>query len=239
MSNGFPLCCAIAAVSTLLGSLPASAQNRGIIPAYEFGSVALDYPANVAPSGSVSLQGTLGQTFAFTAGSPFGQYPAALGFWDTGAPYVYNLAVGLDGFVGDPTGITLHIRLWNVFGQIADTPVTQTNRSGEATVRSWANPSYINIVSVKGDRWLRRAAPLVPLANPFLDYPFAAVLLLPGDVNNDNQTDRFDYNAFKIAFGSRPGDLNWTPLADLDGDGEVGRFDYNLFKLNFGMVGDN
>ena len=64
-------------------------------------------------------------------------------------------------------------------------------------------------------------------------------LLIPGDVTGDNTIDRFDYNAFKNAFGTSPGNPNWNPMADLDGDGVVGRFDYNIFKLNFGKTGDN
>jgi hypothetical protein len=237
MKQLWMVCCAIGALMAC--GVPALAQGGGTIPAVEFGSVALDYPASATPSGAVSLQGTAGQAFAFTDASLPGPSPALLGFWDAGVPYSYRLAVGLEGFAADPTGVPLTVRLWNTFGQVADATITPMTAPGEAVARSWANPAFVIGVSVKGDRWLRRAAPLVPPADPFRDSPSAAVLLLPGDVNDDNQTDRFDYNAFKLAFGSRPGDATWNPLADLDGDGEVGRFDYNWFKLYFGRVGDN
>lgn len=228
----------VAVLSLLATGTTAFAQERGSITTFEFSSVAVDYPAN----GGASLQGSAGQVLlsgdiALAGGQASQQ--AALGFWETGVKFLYKVFATLDGFRGDASQVDLNARVWNTFGEPTESVVVRADNTGLALVRSWANPTFVNGISVKGDRWLRRSSGVSLIVNPYSDYPTATVLLLSGDVTNDNKTDRFDYNAFKSAFGSRPGDALWNPLADLDGDGLVGRFDYNLFKANFGLQGDN
>ncbi|WP_309708282.1 dockerin type I domain-containing protein [Armatimonas sp.] len=230
----------IALGTIVMSPLPTNAQSGGSITTFEFSSVAMDYPTNAAQNHFTSLQGAAGQSFLGAAEPTFSQgNTATLGFLETSVKYIYRLSFSLDGFVGDVTQISLSARLWNVFGEMADTTTVQADASGLMIVRSWANPTYVGTASLKGDRWLRRSSSLSPIGNPFLDYPFASYSLIPGDVTGDNTIDRFDYNAFKNAFGTSPGNPNWNPMADLDGDGVVGRFDYNIFKLNFGKTGDN
>jgi hypothetical protein len=38
---------------------------------------------------------------------------------------------------------------------------------------------------------------------------------LPGDVNFDDKIDIYDIVFIVSAYGSKPGDTNWTPLADI------------------------
>lgn len=53
-----------------------------------------------------------------------------------------------------------------------------------------------------------------------------------GDVDGDNDTDVFDFNAFASRFGDQ-GVERWTS-GDLDGDGDVDALDFNVFATDFG-----
>jgi len=54
-----------------------------------------------------------------------------------------------------------------------------------------------------------------------------------GDVTNDNRVDLNDLVAWDAAYGSRPGDLNWNPQADINGDGVVDGLDGELIIQNY------
>jgi len=55
-----------------------------------------------------------------------------------------------------------------------------------------------------------------------------------GDVNWDGVIDAYDVDLMKSAFGSKPGDPNWIPDADLNGDGTVNIFDTGIVGRNYG-----
>jgi len=57
-----------------------------------------------------------------------------------------------------------------------------------------------------------------------------------GDVNWDGVIDEEDLNLLREAYGSRPGDPNWNPDADLDGDGYVDVRDIVTCAQNQGLV---
>lgn len=44
---------------------------------------------------------------------------------------------------------------------------------------------------------------------------------LPGDINGDGIVNEIDQDLYSAAYGSRPGDPNWNPDADISGDGFV------------------
>jgi parallel beta-helix repeat protein len=59
----------------------------------------------------------------------------------------------------------------------------------------------------------------------------------PGDINADQVVDIFDCASVALAFGSRPGDPNWSPNADINNDGIVDIFDIVVVALHFGESG--
>lgn len=59
--------------------------------------------------------------------------------------------------------------------------------------------------------------------------------LLRGDVNDDYAVDVFDLVTVGLAFGSKPGDYNWNPDADLSNDWDrIDIFDLATVGVNFG-----
>jgi hypothetical protein len=57
---------------------------------------------------------------------------------------------------------------------------------------------------------------------------------LPGDINGDGIIGITDVVIAAIAFGSKPGDPNWNPLADLNQDGTIKIQDLVIIRDNFG-----
>jgi len=70
-----------------------------------------------------------------------------------------------------------------------------------------------------------------PLMQPFTK------IQIPGDINNDGTVDIFDCVVVALAFGSKPGDPNWNPVADINNDGIVDIFDIVVVALHFGEAG--
>jgi parallel beta-helix repeat protein len=58
--------------------------------------------------------------------------------------------------------------------------------------------------------------------------------LIPGDINQDGTVDIFDCVIIALAFGSKPGDPNWNPVADINNDGIVDIFDIVVVAVHFG-----
>jgi hypothetical protein len=67
-----------------------------------------------------------------------------------------------------------------------------------------------------------------------IDGSFTNTKTLPGDLNGDNTVDIYDAQLAANAFGSKPGDDNWNPVADMDGNGTVDIFDLVILCQNFG-----
>jgi len=61
--------------------------------------------------------------------------------------------------------------------------------------------------------------------------------LIPGDINQDGTVDIFDCVIIALAFGSKPGDSNWNPVADINNDGLVDIFDIVFVAVHFGETG--
>ncbi|MEM3760052.1 MAG: hypothetical protein QXZ02_02945, partial [Candidatus Bathyarchaeia archaeon] len=54
-----------------------------------------------------------------------------------------------------------------------------------------------------------------------------------GDINNDDYVDINDLNAWDVAYGSKSGDPNWNPQADINNDGIVDKADGMLIIENY------
>jgi len=55
-----------------------------------------------------------------------------------------------------------------------------------------------------------------------------------GDLNSDGTVDLDDLYIISLAFGSKPGDLNWNKYADLSGDDLVNVIDLRVAARHFG-----
>ncbi len=64
----------------------------------------------------------------------------------------------------------------------------------------------------------------------------AGTSFLTGDLDGDCDVDGADIAAMAAAMGSREGDDNWNPLADLDESGQVNHLDLGLMSENLGSV---
>jgi hypothetical protein len=59
-------------------------------------------------------------------------------------------------------------------------------------------------------------------------------VVLIGDINGDKVVDIFDAILMSTSFGSKNGDPNWNPNADLDNSGEIDIFDAIILSSHFG-----
>jgi parallel beta-helix repeat protein len=57
---------------------------------------------------------------------------------------------------------------------------------------------------------------------------------VPGDLNDDTKVNLEDLVLLALAYGSKPGDSNWNPNADIDGDGVVGKSDLAILAQHYG-----
>ena len=220
--------------------LSSGAQAQLSITNYEFSSVAVDYPANLADPSPKSLQGSLGQTMV-TVDPPtnVGVNLAFLGFWETGVKFRYKGQVQLEDFAGpDYTVVPIGIRFWNNQEENNDTVLVSLDATGHYVADSWMNPAAVAGLSAKGPRHLRqRLAPTIP-GDPLL-YPTTNFDLRAGDANDDNFVDVFDLNEVILAFNTADGDPNFNGgVADFNYDGFVDVFDLNSVIVNFNTNGD-
>lgn len=74
-------------------------------------------------------------------------------------------------------------------------------------------------------------------ASVLIEKIYEIVPELLGDLNNDRIVDIYDVVTASIAFGSRQGDDNWNPIADIvEPHGEVDIFDVVTVTKNFGKT---
>lgn len=76
----------------------------------------------------------------------------------------------------------------------------------------------------------------IPDVPPWYDGPMGRILgvRLQGDLNGDGIVDIFDVVTVATAFGTKPGDEKWNPVADLNNDSMVDIFDVVTVTSNFG-----
>ncbi len=240
------LCSALTPLSVAAGVLlvsPAAFAQAPGIAFYEFSSCALDF----APSGTppLSLQATLGQTLVTVdPPTPPGQTRAALGFWETGVPFLYQTQVDLEGFVGRTAAplrsLPFTFQLLDASGTLIDQieafpASTNAQNSANFAVSSWANPAFVASLTAKGDRWLRqkKASTLSAAGSPG-----AAFALLAGDANNNNVVDVDDLTLLLNLYNTAAGDGLYLAAADFTGNGTVDVDDLTLLLHNYNTNGN-
>ena len=103
---------------------------------------------------------------------------------------------------------------------------------------TWNVPSWLT----PGDYQIRAAFPYSwvdddPSDNTLLsDKVTVAAAGITGDINNDGIVDIMDVVIAALAFGSRPGNPNWNPEADLMADGLIDIVDLVIIGVNFGRT---
>jgi hypothetical protein len=61
------------------------------------------------------------------------------------------------------------------------------------------------------------------------------IVTIPGDLNGDLKVNLQDLVLLALAYGSKPGDPNWNPNADIDNTGAVGLSDLVILALHYGQ----
>jgi subtilisin family serine protease len=69
-----------------------------------------------------------------------------------------------------------------------------------------------------------------------LVYKGTVQVKIPGDVNGDNKVDARDLTQLIQVFGSKSGDSNWNPNADINQDGQINVMDLQLLGKNYGKT---
>ncbi len=107
-------------------------------------------------------------------------------------------------------------------------------------------PNRDNSATDKAARQTHLFTRVIPLANQSQDITLNVAGLnkttgnyiveayLAGDVNGDGTVDATDLNTLNLAYGSRVGQVNYTPGADFNGDGRIGHIDRTLLASNIG-----
>lgn len=162
--------------------------------------------------------------------------------------------IKFDGWIGSGTTNTInaHVhkfqlrRFGNLLGEntISMTGGANTNVFKFTTIFNVGLGSTNNLDgSYKGDMWLRRTLPMTFTGGEYwfgTDTTYGSLVTVKaGDSAEDNTVDIGDYGVFNSAYGSVPGDSNWTILADYNGDDSVDIGDYAIFNANYGLSGDN
>lgn len=70
------------------------------------------------------------------------------------------------------------------------------------------------------------------------DHNTGTIILVNGDVDNDNEIGPSDFSVLSSAYGSGAGDPGFVEGADLDGDNAVGPADFSILSSGFGQIGD-
>jgi len=141
--------------------------------------------------------------------------------------------VELQEYAGDRTTVpvTIEIREPDTLNAV-ETHVVQLDSTGRYSFHTLLQGSYD--LSAKAPHWLRQTLRRVTLqAGAQVDFS-----LVNGDVDGDNEVSLSDFGWLVAAFGSVPGDANWSPNADLNGDEEVSLLDLGILVRHFGVAGD-
>lgn len=77
------------------------------------------------------------------------------------------------------------------------------------------------------------------LQAPCTDYAMGFFAEFRGDVDDDDEITTDDLLQVYAAIGTKEGDYNWTPNADIDLDGKVSSSDVTRLAQNFGVVGEH
>ena len=138
----------------------------------------------------------------------------------------------LDSYLGDLTNVDIRFGLMEDGSQLWNTPIN-LDTIGDFTVPYILPGNYD--LSIKGSHWLRR---IVSGVSVEANTAIADLVLINGDVVDNNEVDFSDINAVRAAYGSFPGDETWNDRADVDGSGEVDFTDINIVRSKYGEIGE-
>ncbi|MCS7311153.1 MAG: dockerin type I domain-containing protein, partial [Armatimonadetes bacterium] len=127
--------------------------------------------------------------------------------------------------------VTIEVRAPGSLNAV-ETHVVSLDSEGRYSFQTLLQGSYD--LSAKASHWLRQTVSGVSL-QPGATVNFS---LTNGDIDGDNEVSLLDFGVLVLAFGSVPGNTNWSPNADLDGDAEVSLLDLGILVRYFGSVGD-
>ncbi len=141
--------------------------------------------------------------------------------------------VTLQGWQGTPQPLTFTLMPTGSTGGSVTTQTLMPGSNGSFSLADVAPGTYM--LGIKGSKWLRKSI-AVDTTNGSVNG--LSLLLLAGDVNNDNQVTSPDYLILRTAFGKTSGQTGYDARADLNGDGQVTSPDYLLLRQNFGKSGN-
>jgi subtilisin family serine protease len=119
---------------------------------------------------------------------------------------------------------------------------TTTLGTVQSTVTSGSNATLALIWDTSsfayGNYTLSATAQLPPNETNNADNPPITswvVVTIPGDINGDFKVDLTDLQILAAAYGSKPGDPNWNPNADIDNTGTVSLLDLLTLSQHYGQ----
>jgi serine protease AprX len=110
---------------------------------------------------------------------------------------------------------------------------TLTSGSNATLTFIWDTASF-----PKGNYTLSAIAPLLPNETKNADNPPTTnwvVVTITGDIDGDFKVGLTDLHLLAAAYGSKPGDPNWNPNADIDNSGTVNLPDLFALSQNYGQ----
>lgn len=99
------------------------------------------------------------------------------------------------------------------------------------------NPGSTYTAYIKGPGQIDSAASFVMSPTESTLNNNQAVVLLSGDLNEDNTINTTDYSLIKGLYGSSKGTASWNERADFNQDGMVNNFDLVFVNKNMGKTG--
>jgi hypothetical protein len=135
-----------------------------------------------------------------------------------------NIVVYIRNEVEEPTHLTISTMNWDPL-KASDHITLRWDHSGQRM-----NPDEIIHVTLT----LSVSRQIERISSFSFDILITGSGSLPGDINGDGIIGITDVVIAAIAFGSKPGDPNWNPLADLNQDGTINIQDLVIIRDNFG-----
>jgi PKD repeat protein len=139
-----------------------------------------------------------------------------------------NVSVQNEGATAETFNIVLYCNL----SQIETQTITLPAHQSKVLTFRWT-PAQI------GNYEIKAVAEALQNENDITNNIFiysTVIVSISGDLNADAIVNIIDISIVAIAFGTRPGDRNWIPVADLDENKEINIIDISIVARNFGKT---
>lgn len=185
-----------------------------------------------ASDDTYTVDGTLGETAVGELLTDNADGLLLAGFWSGGAGRTLSVAVELQAFEADPTGLEIDVWVYEPGGV---TPIAQYSMplGLDGVVRVSTPLRGVHDVRIKASHWLARRLSGVEIGAPAL-----AVSLPNGDITEDNAIDLDDFLVLAAAYETVVGDPAYDAAADLNGDEAVNLDDFLILAAGYETVGD-